>query len=159
MRLLRGSRRVLSTPRFLYRTDHPTQALWRSSPLCSSWSSKFEEAIPRFEAIAIQQRVYGEQHRCTVMSAQDLIAARQLAKQSAETRSMWPRASHVQPVWRHAGEHERMPVLPCMVLWRRLPAAALGRVQAAVQCVPAKTMCCSRCNKAKYCNSERQKAH
>ncbi len=51
---------------------------------------QYEEAIPRYEEVlAIQQRVYGDQHPCTVDTTQFLAWARQQAKKSHETRSMW----------------------------------------------------------------------
>jgi hypothetical protein len=43
----------------------------------------FEEAIPRYkEVLAIRQKVFGAEHQLTVETAKELIAVRQLAKQS-----------------------------------------------------------------------------
>jgi hypothetical protein len=53
------------------------------SPLCFFNLKQYEEAIPRLEEVlAIERRVFGDQHQITVDTAKALAEARQLAAQS-----------------------------------------------------------------------------
>ena len=75
-----------------------------------------EEAIPRFEeALAIGQREYGDQHQNTVMTAQVLARARQMAKKSHRDKID---VGHEFRMCSQCGNiQDNMNVCPCFRAW------------------------------------------
>jgi tetratricopeptide (TPR) repeat protein len=154
--------------RTLYGPDHPEYAFVLSELACLFFTVKqFEEAIPRFEEVlAIEQRVYGDQHQVTVMTAECLAAARQIAKKSHRDKidvghdfRMCSQCGNIQ---------ENMNVCQCFRAWYcgadcqlQHWATHKPHCNVCLHCntLLTKAMHCSRCNKAKYCNAACQKAH
>ncbi len=154
--------------RTLYGPHHPHYATVLSElATLFCMVKQFEEAIPRFEEVlAIEQRVYGDQHQITVMTAECLAAARQIAKKSHRDKidvghdfRMCSQCGNIQ---------ENMNVCPCFRAWYcgadcqlQHWATHKPHCNVCLHCntLLTKAMHCSRCNKAKYCNAACQKAH
>jgi hypothetical protein len=128
---------------------------------------QYEEAIPRFEEVlAIQQRVYGNQHQLTFETAQLLAGARQHAKKSRRDKID---VGHEFRMCSQCGNiQENMNVCPCFRAWycgadcqQQHWAMHKPHCNVCLHCnaLLTKTLRCSRCNKAKYCNAACQKAH
>jgi tetratricopeptide (TPR) repeat protein len=154
--------------RNLYGPDHPLYATALSDLAALFCMVKqYEEAIPRFEeALAIGQREYGDQHQNTVMTAQVLARARQMAKKSHRDKID---VGHEFRMCSQCGNiQENMNVCPCFRAWYcgadcqlQHWATHKPHCNMCLHCnsLLTETMRCSRCNKAKYCNAACQKAH
>jgi tetratricopeptide (TPR) repeat protein len=154
--------------RILLGTSHPEYAttLHNLARLFADLK-QYEEAIPRFEeALAIRQKVFGDQHERTVRTAKELAGVCQLAAQSD------PGAIDVGHNFRMCSccgaVSEAINTCPCVRAWYcnadcQLQHWPAHKPHCAVcfQCntVLTKVLHCSRCKQAKYCNAACQMAH
>jgi hypothetical protein len=123
--------------------------------------NQYEEAIPRFEeALAIRQRVFGDQHEDTVTLAKKLAGVRQLAAQS--DRSAIDVGHNFRMCSCCGAVSEAINTCPCVRAWYcdadcQLQHWPTHKPHCSVcfQCstVLTKVLDCSRCKQAKYCNN------
>jgi hypothetical protein len=125
---------------------------------------QYEEAIPRLEeALAIEQRVFGDQHERTVDTAKMLAEVRQLAVQSDRGAI---NVGHNFCMCSCCGAvSEAINTCPCVCAWYcngdcQLQHWPTHKPHCSVcfQCSTVLTKHCSRCKQAKYCNSACQTA-
>jgi tetratricopeptide (TPR) repeat protein len=128
---------------------------------------QYEEAIPRMEeALAIRQRVYGDQHDLTVQTAKRLAEVRQLASQS--DRDAIDVGHNFRMCSLCGAVSEIIFTCPCDRAWYcnadcQLQHWPTHKPQCSV-CFCCSTLLtkvkrCSRCQIAKYCNAACQTAH
>jgi tetratricopeptide (TPR) repeat protein len=152
----------------MHGTSHPDYAMALNN-LADLFANlkQYEEAIPRLEeALAICQRVFGDQHEQTLMTAKKLTEARQLAAQSDRGAID---VGHNFRMCSYCGAvSEAINTCPCVRAWYcnadcQLQHWPTHKPHCAVcfQCstVLAKVLYCSRCKQAKYCNAACQTAH
>jgi tetratricopeptide (TPR) repeat protein len=123
---------------------------------------QYEEAIPRLEeALAIEQRVFGDQHDRTVETAEELARVRQLAAQS--DRGAIDVGHNFRMCSCCGAVSEAINTCPCIRAWYcnadcQLQHWPTHKPHCAV-CFQCSTVHCSRCKQAKYCNAACQTAH
>ncbi len=152
----------------LHGTSHPEYAttLWNLARLFADLK-QYEEAISRLEeALAICQRVYGEQHESTVAIAKELTKVRILAAQS--DRGAIDVGHNFRMCSCCGAVSEAINTCPCVRAWycnadcqlQHWPTHKL-HCTACFQCstMLTKVRHCSRCKQAKYCNAACQTAH
>ncbi len=128
---------------------------------------QYEEAIPRYEeALAIDQRVYGDQHDQTIRTAKELARVRQLAAQS--DRGAIDVGHNFRMCSWCGAVSEAINTCPCVRAWYCNADCQLQHwpthkphCSVCFQCstVLTKVLHCSRCKQAKYCNAVCQTAH
>ena len=145
----------------------PQPALWNLAVLFADLK-QYEEAIPRFEeALAIRQKVFGDQHERTVDVAKALASARLLAQQS--NRHLINPGHEFRMCNQCGTIKEHMSKCDgCNRAWYCGPDCQLQhwpthkpRCEVCLHCdtVLTKVLYCSRCKKGKYCNAGCFKAH
>jgi hypothetical protein len=128
---------------------------------------QYEEAIPRVEeALAIRQRVFGDQHERTVQTAKDLAEVRPLAAQS--DRSAIDVGHNFRMCSWCGAVSQIIFTCPCDRAWYCNADCQMQHrpthkphCSVCVYCstVLTKVKRCSRCQTAKYCNAACQTAH
>jgi tetratricopeptide (TPR) repeat protein len=123
---------------------------------------QYEEAIPRLEeALAIRQKVYGEQHERTVRIAKELARVCQLAAQS--DRGAIDVGHNFRMCSFCGAVSEAINTCPCIRAWYCNADCPTHKPHCTVcfQCstVLTKVLHCSRSKQAKYCNAACQTAH
>jgi tetratricopeptide (TPR) repeat protein len=154
--------------RILHGTNHPEYAatLYNLANLFANLK-QYKEAILRLEdALAIRQRVYGEQHECTVRTAEELARVRQLAAQSDRGAIDVGHNFHMCSCC--GAVSEAINTCPCIHVWYCNADCQLQHwpthkpnCSMCFQCstLLTKVLHCSRCKQAKYCNAACQTAH